>query len=164
MMPGKTSADPNSPYFAGKNQFAQFLDYKFEVTVDNWKSKVIGRDSRGKTTFNLGGGAWIKPLDAKKIHTFRAIPVSSTTYPLDTSRCSPFTKSLFPKAQKVDPCAISVLDPNCKQEVVVGENAGNDSQVQPTIEKKSTITCVKGKLTKKVTAVKPKCPAGYKKK
>jgi hypothetical protein len=28
--------------------------------------------------------------------------------------------------------------------------------------KKSTITCVKGKLTKKVTAVKPKCPVGYK--
>jgi hypothetical protein len=26
----------------------------------------------------------------------------------------------------------------------------------------SSITCVKGKLTKKVTAVKPKCPAGYK--
>jgi hypothetical protein len=30
--------------------------------------------------------------------------------------------------------------------------------------KKSTITCQKGKLTKKVTAVKPVCPAGYKKK
>jgi hypothetical protein len=30
--------------------------------------------------------------------------------------------------------------------------------------KKSTITCVKGKLMKKVTAVNPKCPAGYKKK
>jgi hypothetical protein len=28
--------------------------------------------------------------------------------------------------------------------------------------KKTTITCVKGKLTKKVTAVKPKCPKGYK--
>jgi hypothetical protein len=28
--------------------------------------------------------------------------------------------------------------------------------------KKTTINCVKGKLTKKVTAVKPKCPAGYK--
>jgi len=28
--------------------------------------------------------------------------------------------------------------------------------------KKSTITCVKGKVTKKVTAVSPKCPAGYK--
>ena len=30
--------------------------------------------------------------------------------------------------------------------------------------KKITITCVKGKLTKKITAVKPVCPAGYKKK
>ena len=31
-------------------------------------------------------------------------------------------------------------------------------------KKKSTITCVKGKTSKKVTAVKPKCPKGYKKK
>ena len=30
--------------------------------------------------------------------------------------------------------------------------------------KKTTITCVKGKLTKKVTGVKPVCPSGYKKK
>lgn len=28
--------------------------------------------------------------------------------------------------------------------------------------KKTTITCLKGKLVKKVTAVKPKCPSGYK--
>ena len=28
--------------------------------------------------------------------------------------------------------------------------------------KKTTITCIKGKLTKKVTAVKPVCPTGYK--
>ena len=30
--------------------------------------------------------------------------------------------------------------------------------------KATTITCIKGKTTKKVTAVNPKCPAGYKKK
>jgi hypothetical protein len=30
--------------------------------------------------------------------------------------------------------------------------------------KKKSITCVKGKITKKVTALKPQCPAGYKKK
>lgn len=30
--------------------------------------------------------------------------------------------------------------------------------------KKITITCVKGKITKKVTAIKPNCPSGYKKK
>ena len=27
---------------------------------------------------------------------------------------------------------------------------------------KTTITCVKGKSTKKITAIKPKCPSGYK--
>ena len=31
-------------------------------------------------------------------------------------------------------------------------------------KKKTTVTCVKGKLTKKVTAIKPVCPKGYKKK
>ena len=30
--------------------------------------------------------------------------------------------------------------------------------------KKKTITCIKGKVTKKITAVKPLCPTGYKKK
>jgi hypothetical protein len=34
----------------------------------------------------------------------------------------------------------------------------------PAPIRKTTITCVKGKTTKKVTAVKPKCPSGYKKK
>jgi hypothetical protein len=29
---------------------------------------------------------------------------------------------------------------------------------------KTTITCVKGKAVKKITAVAPACPAGYKKK
>jgi hypothetical protein len=35
---------------------------------------------------------------------------------------------------------------------------------QLAAKKKITITCTKGKLTKKVTATSPKCPAGYKKK
>ena len=34
---------------------------------------------------------------------------------------------------------------------------------KPAALKKTSINCVKGKLTKKVTAVNPKCPTGYKK-
>ncbi|MEY3893909.1 MAG: hypothetical protein RIR78_687, partial [Actinomycetota bacterium] len=34
----------------------------------------------------------------------------------------------------------------------------------PVVAKKTSISCVKGKTTKKVTAVNPKCPIGYKKK
>ena len=46
---------------------------------------------------------------------------------------------------------------------------GNDEWSETSLKtiftksaQRTTITCVKGKLTKKVTAVKPKCPAGYK--
>ena len=40
--------------------------------------------------------------------------------------------------------------------------AKQEADVKAAALKKTTITCVKGKLTKKVTAVKPKCPSGYK--
>jgi hypothetical protein len=32
------------------------------------------------------------------------------------------------------------------------------------VAKKTSLTCVKGKLKKMVTGVAPKCPSGYKKK
>jgi len=35
---------------------------------------------------------------------------------------------------------------------------------KPAVIKKTSITCIKGKTTKKITAVNPKCPPGYKKK
>jgi membrane protein involved in colicin uptake len=42
--------------------------------------------------------------------------------------------------------------------------AKSEAEAKLALSKKIVITCVKGKLSKKVTAVKPKCPAGYKKK
>jgi tRNA A37 threonylcarbamoyladenosine synthetase subunit TsaC/SUA5/YrdC len=45
---------------------------------------------------------------------------------------------------------------------VATPSANASSQV--TAAKKTTITCVKGKTSKKVTAAKPLCPAGFKKK
>ena len=42
--------------------------------------------------------------------------------------------------------------------------AKQDADAKAAAVKKTTITCVKGKLVKKVTAVKPVCPKGYKKK
>jgi hypothetical protein len=37
-----------------------------------------------------------------------------------------------------------------------------ETKAKAAATKKTTITCLKGKLTKKLTAVKPKCPSGYK--
>jgi hypothetical protein len=47
---------------------------------------------------------------------------------------------------------------------VVAPPAVSSPVKPPVAQVKKTITCIKGKLTKKVTAVNPKCPAGYKKK
>ena len=44
------------------------------------------------------------------------------------------------------------------------ESIANPVATRVSSSKKSSITCIKGKVTKKVTAVSPKCPAGYKKK
>jgi hypothetical protein len=40
--------------------------------------------------------------------------------------------------------------------------AKQEADAKAAAAKKTTITCIKGKLTKRVTAVKPKCPSGYK--
>ena len=56
---------------------------------------------------------------------------------------------------------------NAKQEedakVAAELKAKQEAEAKAAAQKKTTITCVKGKLIKKVTAIKPKCPAGYKK-
>jgi hypothetical protein len=44
------------------------------------------------------------------------------------------------------------------------QKALEEARAKATLPKKKTITCVKGNLTKKVIAVNPKCPSGYKKK
>jgi membrane protein involved in colicin uptake len=42
--------------------------------------------------------------------------------------------------------------------------AKQEAEVKAAARKKTTITCLKGKLVKRVTGVKPVCPKGYKKK
>jgi hypothetical protein len=46
--------------------------------------------------------------------------------------------------------------------VKLAQGTSSDVPIAPVV-KKLTISCKKGKVTKKVTAVKPACPAGYKK-
>ena len=43
-------------------------------------------------------------------------------------------------------------------------SASPSAIVKPLVAKKTVIVCMKGKVVKKITAVNPKCPAGYKKK
>jgi membrane protein involved in colicin uptake len=64
--------------------------------------------------------------------------------------------------------ALAAAGLKAKQEsealAAAGLKAKQEADKKASLLKKTTFTCVKGKLTKKITAVKPKCPAGYKKK
>jgi hypothetical protein len=57
-----------------------------------------------------------------------------------------------------------VLQVKLTQEVEAKPTPAATPTAKPAAAKKANITCVKGKTTKKVTAVKPKCPTGFKKK
>ena len=60
-----------------------------------------------------------------------------------------------------------LADQNTLEEKIAAEliaKQEGEAKAAVAAKKKTTITCVKGKLTKKVTAVKPTCPKGYKKK
>jgi hypothetical protein len=84
---------------------------------------------------------------------------STVTTQSDTSTVT--TELLFSEA-RVTPKGVisanqmSATELKAKQEVVAKASGTK------VASKKTAITCVKGKLTKKVTAVKPKCPSGYK--
>jgi hypothetical protein len=56
-----------------------------------------------------------------------------------------------------------VIKAKLSQEAEVAATPTPSASSKP-VAKAVTITCVKGKTSKKVTAVKPKCPTGYKKK
>ena len=78
----------------------------------------------------------------------------------------------MPMTSTTQKICVSDARPGSKNEVFLKMKAGirviGDSDIVPLsdvtvqLNVPSTITCVKGKLTKKVTALKPKCPAGYK--
>jgi len=61
--------------------------------------------------------------------------------------------------------AKAAADLKAKQDAEAAElKAKQEAEAKAAAAKKTTISCVKGKQIKKVTAVKPKCPVGYKKK
>ena len=70
--------------------------------------------------------------------------------------CPPERKAVIDAKLAADKLAADkLIELLAQQSAAAAKNAGT---------KKSSVTCIKGKVIKKVTAVNPKCPAGYKKK
>jgi hypothetical protein len=66
--------------------------------------------------------------------------------------------------QEAEAKAAAELKAKQEAEAEADLKAKQEAEAKAAVLKKTTITCLKGKLVKKVTAVKPVCPKGYKKK
>ena len=149
------------------------LRYKIEVSTDNWKTKGVYRD-----LLTLKYSVYVKPIKENVVHQYRLLPqlddpmLVTLKGQLVDKYVSTGCKLLSTSATPIDNRSDCEKNPGlekCEITFAPGENAGTETpdpiNASPSpVAPKTTLTCIKGKLTKKVTAVKPLCPTGYKKK
>ena len=115
------------------------------------------------------------PLSTGQFVKVKDLVVFAETVGAGTASFRVFTNSEFAIKQSADAKAAAEFKANQEAEanaaaekLVVELKAKQEADAKAAADKaakkKTTIICVKGKLTKKVTAVKPVCPKGYKKK
>ena len=142
--------------------------------------QVASTHYRADNSKNLGVFNIEMPIETAKclwgVDLSKAVSATvAATYPeLGISELVTTTSKVEGKFFKVSAAGFHYSAPVIKMKVV------QNAEVKPTptatpsptptvvttkpVVKKKVITCVKGKVSKKVTAVNPKCPAGYKKK
>lgn len=154
------------------------LEYILEVSTDNWKTKAVFKDPISLYIAYRS----IKPLKEGATHQFRLVPDGSKIYVVPSRLVSSYTTAgcspLEASASTVDNRTECEKNPGldkCQYTVVPGENSGASPSASPTpvvttsikptpIPSRITITCIKGKLTRKVIGFNPVCPRGYIKK
>jgi hypothetical protein len=154
------------------------LQYLLEVSTDNWKTKAVYKDLLSLFIPYRN----VKPLKDGAAHQFRLTPDASKVYvepsglvtSYTTAGCAPLVATV-PMADNRTECEKNPGLEKCQFTVVPGENSGlkpaaissptpsASSLLKPTpVPTRMTITCVKGKLSRKVIGFKPTCPSGYK--
>jgi hypothetical protein len=147
------------------NESTQSLDYK--VAAPHFTSK--GDVFRGY--YNLK----ITAETARCIYNFKPIPMQATISVVGDSGEKIVGTTIVKSDDKwVELTAANFEFSSPTLRVKFSENiskveatsapSSTPSLAPSTVAKKSTLLCVKGKLTKKISGVNPKCPAGYKKK
>lgn len=115
----------------------------------------------------------IKSDVARCIYGFTSAPVSATISIVSADGTNQVATTLFGERNgwmylKANNFTFSAptLKVKLAQEVVAATPTPTPTASSAPVKviKKTTITCVKGKTSKKVTAIKPVCPAGFKKK
>jgi hypothetical protein len=103
------------------------------------------------------------------------VPLSSSGLPLKVNSTSNLSVFAYNSTNDVCEYQNGIIRTKKSGRCVIAFSQEGNSEFKPAgnlildftiaaAARKTTITCTKGKLTKKVTSLAPQCPAGYKKK
>jgi hypothetical protein len=112
-------------------------------------------------------GIWASPLIAG------SVPVNSNGIPTQVRSTSNLPVFAYNSTDNVCVYENGMIKTKTSGRCVIAFSQEGNSEFKPASNlildftitdgtKKATITCIKGKITKKVTALKPRCPTGYK--
>jgi hypothetical protein len=126
-------------------------------TGANTKYHLIKQQNKTSLWAQIGGDQFIS--EQRYVPAVIDVPLNSyipiearlTTLNLEGAAAQSYKTQWLSNKSKVDP----VVTPPIKADPTPTPSASPSP-------KKTTILCVKGKVTKKITATKPKCPSGYK--
>jgi hypothetical protein len=101
---------------------------------------------------------------ARCLYSFTSAPIqASISIVNETGEASVATTVVSEKDGWLRLAAYGFTFSNPTVKIILTQDA-QSLGTKPATAKKSSITCVKGKTNKRVTAINPKCPTGYKKK
>ena len=144
------------------NQTENSLDYKVASPHFLPNGEVF------KGTYNL----LMRSSVARCIYGFTAAPVSATVSIVAADGTAQVATTLLGEKNGwlyLTASGFTFSSPTVRVKLiqaaeVTAPNPTPSSVAKPAAAKKTSITCVKGKTSKKIVAVNPKCPTGYKKK
>jgi hypothetical protein len=158
-----TSTDTNRTDFGSVSLVVRFID-----PVISYKENKVGLVQKiDSFTYRISGYS-TEPMDIEIVAncSSRCGVVNSAPIPVPTQTVNPSdaASAAVEAASKAtaEAQAAQILA-NAKAEAATILAEAKVKASASSKSKKITITCIKGKTSKKVTGVKPKCPPGYKK-
>ena len=123
--------------------------------------KVVGENPTCPTGFNF----YSKPTNVKSVYGTLIVCQSIVRSPADRAATIAADKAAADKAAADKAAADKAAADKAAADKAAADKASVPAvQVKAPTLKSITITCVKGKITKKVSGISPKCSSGYKKK
>ena len=145
-----------------------------EKMQKEWNNFAMMKDPTLGSLVSFDEGLMVTPPKGLEIGY---VPIVVKQKASDKSAVDKALAAIFAASSNAESIINAAAEPKAKQEAdakavadkVAAElkakleaEAKAATELKAAAAKKTTITCIKGKLAKKVTAVKPKCPRGYK--